>query len=144
MASRRAQGPLDLPETMDKSNLWLLQGAETLPEQAPLPDGEDQPILDLDHLASFTDGDRALEDELAALYLSTAEVYLEQMREALAKGESWRSPAHALKGASSNLGARRVASLALAAEHASPSAALLDPLRAGIEQVKAFFASRPA
>ena len=115
-----------------------------MPEKAPLPDEEDQPILDLDHLASFTDGDRALEDELAALYLSTAEVYLEQMREALATGESWRAPAHALKGASSNLSARRVASLALAAEHASPSAARLDPLRAGIEEVKAFFASRPA
>jgi hypothetical protein len=114
-----------------------------LPKEASLPNREDQPILDLEHLASFTDGDRSLEDELAALYLSTAEVYLGQMREALEGGGSWRSAAHALKGASANLGARRVAALALAAEHSSPTAALLGPLRAGIEDVKGFFAGRP-
>jgi HPt (histidine-containing phosphotransfer) domain-containing protein len=114
-----------------------------LPKEASLPDPEDQPILDMEHLASFTDGDHGLEDELAALYLSTVEVYLGQMEQALATGGSWRSAAHALKGASSNLGARRVAALALAAEHSTPSAALLKPLRAGIDDVKAFFASRP-
>jgi HPt (histidine-containing phosphotransfer) domain-containing protein len=115
-----------------------------LPNRAYRPACEGQPIIDLEHLASFTGGDRALEDEIAALYLSSARVYLEQMQEALAKGESWRSPAHALKGASSNLGARRVGSLALAAEQSSPSAVRLDPLRAAIEDVSAFFANRPA
>jgi HPt (histidine-containing phosphotransfer) domain-containing protein len=113
-------------------------------KQSTLPDGEDQPIIDLEHLADFTGGDRALEDELAALYVSSAEVYLEQMQEALAKGASWRSPAHALKGASSNLGAQRVAALALAAEQSSPSAARLDPLRDAVEAVMDFFANRPA
>lgn len=114
-----------------------------MPNRAYRPACEGQPIIDLEHLASFTGGDRALEDEIAALYLSSARVYLEQMREALAKGESWHSPAHALKGASSNLGARRVATLALAAEQSSPSTARLDPLRAAIEDVRAFFANRP-
>lgn len=103
---------------------------------------EDQPIIDLDHLATFTDGDRALEAELGILYVTSAEEYLEQMGEALRSGVSWFSAAHALKGASSNLGACRVAALALEAERSSPDEASLDALRGAIEEVRGFLAGR--
>jgi HPt (histidine-containing phosphotransfer) domain-containing protein len=81
------------------------------------PDADQQPVLDLDHLMTFTDGDKELENELSALYLSSAEAYLDAMSRALCDGTSWTSSVHALKGASSNLGALRVATLARAAEH---------------------------
>jgi HPt (histidine-containing phosphotransfer) domain-containing protein len=72
------------------------------------------------------------------LFLSTSEVYLERMREALGAGQSWRESAHALKGASGNLGARRVMGLALAAERSTPDAAQLEALRAAVDEVRAF------
>jgi HPt (histidine-containing phosphotransfer) domain-containing protein len=94
------------------------------------------PVLDLDHLRSFTDGDPQLEGELLTLFLSTAEVYLAAMADALQAGGSWRSPTHALKGASGNLGARRVMELARAAEHAAPDAAQLAALREAVDEVR--------
>jgi HPt (histidine-containing phosphotransfer) domain-containing protein len=96
-------------------------------------------VLDLDHLRGFTDGDPQLEGELSALFLSTAEVYLRQMREALHEGRAWTPIAHALKGASANLGARGVAALALTAERSAPSRAQLDAIESAIDQVRAFF-----
>jgi DNA-binding response OmpR family regulator len=101
-----------------------------------------EPALDLDHLDSFTDGDRQLEGELAALFLSTAEIYLREMREALQAGRAWTSIAHALKGAGGNLGARRVAAVALQAERSEPSQALLEAIEQAVAEVRAFFDSR--
>lgn len=98
--------------------------------------------LDLDHLRSFTDGDLQLEDELVTLYLSTAEVYLQRMRDALGSGQPWGAIAHALKGASGNLGARRVHSLALAAEHSAPSPAQLEVIERAIDEVRGSFEAR--
>lgn len=114
-----------------------------MPDKTARPNlADDQPVIDLDHLATFTEGDHALEGELGALYVSSAEVYLEQMSEALQRGISWTATAHALKGASSNLGAQRVAALALAAEKSSPNGVLLDALRGAIMDVRVFLASR--
>ena len=101
-----------------------------------------EPVLDLDHLRSFTDGDPQLEDELSALFLSTAAGYLRSMREALARGRPWASIAHALKGASGNLGARRLATLARLAEGSAPDRAQLDALAHALEEVRALFARR--
>lgn len=101
-----------------------------------------EPVIDLDHLSGFTDGDLQLEGELLALFLSTSGVYLERMREALGTGQSWTGSAHALKGASANLGARRVTGLALAAERSQPDAAQLEALRAAVEEVRAFRRTR--
>jgi CheY-like chemotaxis protein/HPt (histidine-containing phosphotransfer) domain-containing protein len=98
-----------------------------------------EPVLDVDHLRGFTDGDPQLEGELSALFLSTAEVYLREMREALHEGRAWTAIAHALKGASANLGARGVAALALTAERSAPSRAQLDAIESAIGQVRAFF-----
>jgi HPt (histidine-containing phosphotransfer) domain-containing protein len=104
--------------------------------------GRAEPIIDIDHLLSFTDGDLELEGELSALFLSSAEAYLEKMSRSLQTGTAWRSSAHALKGASANLGARRLAALAQAAEHQPPAAADLQVLRRAIDEVSAFFDAR--
>ncbi len=101
-----------------------------------------EPVIELDRLFGFTDGDPQLERELAALYLSTAEVYLQRMQKALESGEPWQGTAHALKGASSNLGALRVASLALAAERSEPSDGVLAALLAAVADVRRFFEGR--
>jgi len=106
--------------------------------------GMEEPVIDADHLASFTDGDGALESEIAALYVSSAEVYLQRMAEALEANAPWERYAHALKGASSNLGAGRVAALAMTAEHASPSPEQLQALHQAVDEVKTFFGDRRA
>jgi HPt (histidine-containing phosphotransfer) domain-containing protein len=102
-----------------------------------------EPVVDLDHLHSFTDGDPQLECELLSLFLSTADSYLAKMNQALGAGEPWTATAHALKGASANLGACRVMALALAAEHTAASAAQLEALRGAIEEVRALAGTMP-
>lgn len=99
-------------------------------------------IIDEAHLTTFTDGDAALEDELAELFLSTALGYLKRMKEAIKEERSWSAEAHALKGASGNLGAQRVAALARRAEFMPPSADEIDAIERAIDDVRTFFAQR--
>jgi HPt (histidine-containing phosphotransfer) domain-containing protein len=106
-----------------------------------MPDSA-EPIIDIDHLLSFTDGDLELESELSVLFLSSAEAYFDKMSRALQSGTPWTSSAHALKGASANLGACRLASLARSAEHQPPAAADLAAIRRAIDEVRAFFDQR--
>jgi CheY-like chemotaxis protein len=101
-----------------------------------------EPVLDLDHLRGFTEGDLQLEGELSALFLSTAEMYLDAMQEALEGGRPWTSTAHALKGASGNLGARRLSALALLAERSEPDRGQLDALARAVQELRALFAER--
>ncbi len=122
--------------------LRVVERAVRSPPPAPAPGPDAEPIIDLDHLSGFTDGDLQLEGELLALFLSTSAVYLERMREALGTGQNWSAHAHALKGASANLGARRVTGLALIAERSEPDAAQLEALRAAVEEVRAFGRTR--
>jgi HPt (histidine-containing phosphotransfer) domain-containing protein len=105
-------------------------------------DVDQEPVLDLDHLLTFTDGDMELEGELSVLFLSSAEGYFDTMRRALREGRCWTSSVHALKGASANLGALRVAALARAAEHQPPDAATLQEIRHAMDEVGAFFGER--
>jgi HPt (histidine-containing phosphotransfer) domain-containing protein len=105
-------------------------------------DADQQPVLDLDHLMTFTDGDMELENELSVLYLSSAEAYVDAMSRALGDGTSWTSSVHALKGASSNLGALRVAALARTAEHQNPDPATLEHIRRAIDEVGVLFSER--
>ena len=98
--------------------------------------------IELDHFTSFTDGDEQLERELGSLYLATASAYLDEMREALAAGLPWDRPAHALKGASANIGAVEVAALAAEAEAGPPSPKQLARLKAALESVRSFFEAR--
>jgi Hpt domain len=95
----------------------------TVPEQGRSGNAAVEPVLDGDHLRSFTEGDPQLERELATLFLATAEMYLQQMQEAFAGGRPWTSIAHALKGASANFGAHRLSALALQAERSEPDRA---------------------
>lgn len=111
--------------------------AAAVARRAPL-----EPIIDLDHLLSFTDGDLELESELSILFLSSAEAYFDKMSRSLQSGTPWTSSAHALKGASANLGARRLATLARSAEHQAPAAADLQVIRRAIDEVSAFFGER--
>jgi HPt (histidine-containing phosphotransfer) domain-containing protein len=93
-------------------------------------------ILDRDRLASFTAGDSQLERELLALYLETAALYLDRMRRALDDPGAWRSAAHALKGASANIGAVAVARLAARQELAPPDLGAIDVLDVEIDAVR--------
>jgi HPt (histidine-containing phosphotransfer) domain-containing protein len=105
-------------------------------------DAAGEPIMDMEHLLSFTDGDLELEGELSVLFLSSAEAYFDKMDRSLQAGTPWTSSAHALKGASANLGARRLAALARLAEQQPPAAADLAAIRRAIDEVSAFFAER--
>lgn len=100
-----------------------------------------EPVLDLAHLASFTDGDPELERELVDLYLRTAEVYLAELARAR-DVTGWQKTAHSLKGASANLGAMQAAALALMAERSTPAPGLLADLHAAVADVRRFFETR--
>ena len=114
-----------------------------MPHQpAARPGPDDLPVVDVDHLQGFTEGDLSLERELAELYLSSAELYLQRLGRALDDPDAWRRHAHALKGASANLGAREVAALARDVEHDPPARDALEQLEAAVERVRAFFTSR--
>lgn len=101
-------------------------------------------VVDIDHLSTFTDGDEDLEAELSDLYQNTVSRYLKAMEAALQEQQGWSAEAHALKGASGNLGACRAAALAKEAEFEAPSAARLEALRLAVDDVAAFFAKRRA
>jgi HPt (histidine-containing phosphotransfer) domain-containing protein len=64
------------------------------------------------------------------------------MHEALASGQPWSSIAHALTGASANLGARRLSALALDAERSKPSRSQLEAIERALDEVRAFFHRR--
>jgi CheY-like chemotaxis protein len=101
-----------------------------------------EPIVDMEHLLSFTDGDLELESELSVLFLTSAEAYFDNMSRSLQSGTPWSASAHALKGASANLGARRLAALARSAEHQAPAAVDLQVIRRAIDEVNDFFGER--
>lgn len=136
------------PAGHDRRNLLADERTEDHGAQPSDPGSEaavaQAPAVDLEHLLGFTDGDLQLEGELSALFLSSAGVYLERMAEALRNGEPWRQAAHALKGASANLGARQMAAVALQAEHSDPSPGRLRELRRALDEVRQFFEQRQA
>lgn len=93
--------------------------------------------FDRTRLREFSNGDPALEQELANLFLETASLYLDQMAASLTDPERWRRAAHALKGASANIGATEIAALAGAAERAAPSRELVAELEARLRALRA-------
>lgn len=105
-------------------------------------DVENLVIIDETHLASFSDGDRELEDEIADLFISTARGYLRRMSEAVKEERAWSAEVHALKGAGANFGACRVAALAKHSEFMPPSDDQVHALKKAIDDVAMFFANR--
>jgi len=122
----------------------VLARSQALTEASPTEETviEDLIVIDEAHLASFTEGDRELEDEIAELFVNTARGYIKRMREALKEERPWSAEAHALKGASANLGARRVAALAKKAEFTPPSDDQAVAIELAIEEVETFFNGR--
>lgn len=104
----------------------------------------DGPIIDDARLRSFTAGDPALERELLHLYLETAALYLDRMRRAIDDAAAWRRSAHALKGASANIGAVAVARLAQRYEQDPPSLAALGALESELAEVRSLVTARNA
>jgi HPt (histidine-containing phosphotransfer) domain-containing protein len=101
-------------------------------------------LVDFDRLASFTDGDAALEAELFDLFVATAARYLDALALAAPRTDQWRATAHSLKGAAANIGATAVAELAAKAEHAEPDPELLAALNATFAATRAVFQQQAA
>jgi HPt (histidine-containing phosphotransfer) domain-containing protein len=125
----------------------LVSSIRDLIHRAPPPAGDPSAMpklapIALAHFASFTDGDPQLERELSSLYLATADLYLAEMRAALSGGGDWSRAAHALKGASANLGAVDMARLAAEAEMMPPDAERLAALTDTLAAVRQFFQDR--
>lgn len=76
-----------------------------------------QPI-DFAHLAAYTGGDRALEDEVFALFREQTQMWL-RLLSVDAAVEDWKSAAHSLKGSARGIGAFVLAECCEAAERAA-------------------------
>jgi len=84
--------------------------------EAPVEQG--YAVVDMNHLAMFSDGDKAQETELFNLFFDTAYMCARQLGEHVGTGEheAWKALAHRLKGASANLGAHYLAEVSRVAE----------------------------
>ena len=82
------------------------------------------PVVEKDEALSRLDGDLELWDEIRNIWLDDVPNLLASVRTALdaRSSDGLRRAAHALKGASSNVGAVRVAAVARDIERASPQA----------------------
>lgn len=116
-----------------------LTQADPLTATSPDAMSQSSDQIDSARFASFTQGDLQLERELGALFVSTAEGYLQEMERAQRVNGDWSAAAHALKGASANIGAVRLASLAADAERGMPNALILEQLHGAFATARAFF-----
>lgn len=82
---------------------------------------DNDPVLDREHLLAMTDGDQEFEYELLTTFRGSARNILVRLRNALSSGASTQimREAHALKGASLNVGARAMGQCAGAIEEAA-------------------------
>ena len=87
------------------------------PQPGAPPTMPQPPAFEVERLTSFTDGDHQLERELTSLYLATAGCISTRCA-APRRRRRLGQAAHALKGASANIGAAAVARLAEEAEQA--------------------------
>ena len=78
------------------------------------------PAIDLQHLARYTGGDRAIDAEILALFDNQCREMLAGLAHAADGGDwkSWREIAHTIKGAARGVGAFPLAEDAAAAETA--------------------------
>ncbi|WP_370339713.1 Hpt domain-containing protein [Parvularcula marina] len=72
-------------------------------------------MIDVKHLDRYVAGDRALRDEILAIYEEQVETWV-SMLDPTAGDDAWRDAAHALKGASRGVGAWELGDLCASAE----------------------------
>jgi HPt (histidine-containing phosphotransfer) domain-containing protein len=130
----------DVPSPCDKKGFSVAEGA--------VSDNRDAPAIDFAHLARQSLDDRALENELLALFENQAARITAQLL-ALGVGEAKLRAdlAHTLKGSALAIGAGRAARSAQAYEAACAAGsqgAALDDLVAAVAQVRAAIAERLA
>jgi len=82
------------------------------------------PIIDqavLDELRDSVGGDQAFVADLASTYLSEGDGHIQQVEDALARGDiaAMVRPAHTLKSSSAALGAARLSAISKEIEHAA-------------------------
>jgi HPt (histidine-containing phosphotransfer) domain-containing protein len=83
-------------------------------------------FIDVGHLDKYVAGDRALRDEILAIFEEQAELWT-RMLDPRADDTAWTDAAHALKGASRGVGAWTIGDICATAEHLVGSDA--DPAR---------------
>ncbi len=108
---------------------------------------EKTPVMDHEHLASFTGGDKAMESELAELFLQQSEGLVPDLQKACETedNELWRKRTHRLKGSAGNLGATALHTICRDAEqaHAAPLAekqAMLSQIQEDYAALKEYLA----
>lgn len=79
----------------------------TVVEEEVANQDETDTVIDWDHLAMFTDGDKDEEAELFEMFVGYAEQSLEALKSATGsdQNENWKKAAHKLKGSAANFGA---------------------------------------
>ncbi|PZQ44774.1 MAG: hypothetical protein DI551_09435 [Micavibrio aeruginosavorus] len=76
------------------------------------------PIINIEHLESFTDGDIETEKELFKLFFTESEISIGRLKSACDSDAEieWKEAAHKFKGAAANLGAENLSAMCSAAE----------------------------
>jgi HPt (histidine-containing phosphotransfer) domain-containing protein len=117
----------------------MAQAAINIHERAQ-PEALEMAVLDRDHLARMTFGDRGLEREVLQLFDRQSELLLERMR--TSEPAAIATLAHTLKGSAVGIGATRVASAAAEVEataQAKPaeSGRAIDELARAVDEARA-------
>jgi HPt (histidine-containing phosphotransfer) domain-containing protein len=132
----------DRAKLFANKNGWeaeMAQAAVNVYERAK-PEALKVAVLDRDHLARMTFGDRSLEREVLQLFDRQSELLLERMR--ASEPAAIATLAHTLKGSAVGIGATRVASAAAEVEataQATPgeSSRAIDALAQAVEEARA-------
>jgi HPt (histidine-containing phosphotransfer) domain-containing protein len=82
-----------------------------------------QTAIDLEHLARYTGGERALNEEVLRLFDGQVTAMVAELRALLASRDAkrWREVAHSIKGAARGVGAFSMGDLAAVAEPIGPA-----------------------
>ena len=119
--------------------------SRSVAERAANPASQPARPVDLAHLARYTMGDVALQQEVLALFVKQAPLTIERF--SLARSEKqWREAAHTLKGSARAIGAWRLAAAAEASEqvdgwlHSDDAAEAIAKIGAAFADVAAFIA----
>lgn len=117
----------------------MAQAAVDVYERAK-PEALKVAVLDRDHLARMTFGDRSLEREVLQLFDRQSELLLDRMR--ASEPAAIATLAHTLKGSAAGIGATRVASAAAEVEATAQvkpgeSSRAIDALAQAVEEARA-------